>query len=90
MTKMARFKNGLRGSRTFPLPFLVRHLKQERRGECLRETIYSPVFLSVKTPRAWLWSQGMWVSTPHSVTRSLGNGNSFPHSSAHLFCSFKG
>lgn len=35
---MARFKNGLRVSRKFRLPLPVRHLKQERRGECLRAT----------------------------------------------------
>lgn len=53
MTKMARFKNGLSVSRKLPLLLPVRHLKQERRGERLRATVYSPVFLSVKTPRAW-------------------------------------
>lgn len=30
---MARFKNGLRVSRKFPLLLPVRHLKQERKGK---------------------------------------------------------
>lgn len=71
MTKMARFKNGLSVSRKFPLLLPVRHLKQERRGERLRATVYSPVFLSVKTPRAWHPQLCKWEQLPSLLCTSI-------------------